>query len=554
MPGRSVVARASRRLPAGSSRRRSVGQAVARPARRGDGVRALREPGIRREREAGDRRDRLDTVPEARLLPARTGGTRRATASTSSSRTRAEERLRGEVWEESVVDGQLQGNDLGGARWPRSRRTFPVDPGEYTAVVTIEVIDTSRRFTEEQAVRVVGGRRGGSRSRRPSSTRAARIPSSAEAAGRRDRRFDVSPPRGGRRAINPGAVYGDFERMGARRLRASSCPAGRGGGFPRSHGQDPRTRGGAVVRYTRRIVRSPARAAIRRSVSTSASTISPSANTRSTPSSETADGAQRSESAGRFVVLFNAGLLGDAYRRSRRSALARRGREGGPRRSPKRPPAERVHAWALFWRKRDPTPSTESNEAFGEFLQRLRYVLASFSKQRARLADGYGQDLYARTGAPTRSRTGRRRGSARNYQLWYYYSKGHRLHLRGRDRNRGIPPSHDRDDVTGVSGMLRAGVMTLASRSPWRRLRLFAPRGRRDGPARASDGADDPRSRLLGRFLVGQDRVPHPFEPRRLRSGRARRSRSRAQLGDPRRGAPSTSFTSAARASPTEGA
>jgi GWxTD domain-containing protein len=136
---------------------------------------------------------------------------------------------------------------------------------------------------------------------------------------------------------------------------------------------------------------------------------------------ETADGAQKSESTGRFALLFNARLLAS---RDDLVALLSLVADGNEARSvAEAPVSEREHAWALFWRKLDPTPSTESNEVYGDFLQRLRYALKSYSKHQPGWRTDMGK-IYIQHGRPDKIEDRQEPRMGRNYQLWYYYSKG----------------------------------------------------------------------------------------------------------------------------------
>lgn len=86
----------------------------------------------------------------------------------------------------------------------------------------------------------------------------------------------------------------------------------------------------------------------------------------------------------------------------------------------RRLPADRqVAAWAEFWRRRDPTPDTERNEAELEFFRRLRYASQHFQG----FGPGWRSDMgriYLRHGAP--DQVEQRPASAQNPQLeiWYY--------------------------------------------------------------------------------------------------------------------------------------
>ena len=325
----------------------------------------------------------------------------------------------GRVWEESVAVDSF-GETTSAARFAATRRTFPVDPGEYTAIVTIEVIDTSRRFKEEQAVRVVGEGEGAARD---IDARFLHLPRGFplhETPGRRDRRLDVPLLRRGGIAHQSGRRLRRFRRMGARRFRRRRS-RGAARGIPSF------SRPGCVTR-----------AALSRSIREKTldrggalhSALCLDIGLDNLPIGEyeldavieTAGGAQRSQSTGRFVPSLQRGAppsrVDDLV-----DLLSLVADEKEARAVAEAPAAERVRAWALFWRKLDPTPATESNEAFGDFLQRLRYVLKSFSKHQPGWRTDMGE-IYIQNGRPDKIEDRQEPRMGRNYQLWYYNSKG----------------------------------------------------------------------------------------------------------------------------------
>jgi GWxTD domain-containing protein len=91
-------------------------------------------------------------------------------------------------------------------------------------------------------------------------------------------------------------------------------------------------------------------------------------------------------------------------------------------------PEERFAAWKAFWLKRDPTPSTNANEEYGEFLRRLRHVLASFARHKPGWQTDMGK-VYMRNGPPDKIESAGESATASSrpatyYTLWYYYSQG----------------------------------------------------------------------------------------------------------------------------------
>ena len=323
----------------------------------------------------------------------------------------------GRVWEESIVVDSFR-ETTSAARFAATRRAFPVDPGEYTAVVTIEVIDTSRRFKEEQTVRVVGEEAGRLEVSTPvfyacREDSLSPKPRSGEIA------VSACPSSGGAGSrINPGAVYGDFGGW-ARVVFGVVAPSVRGGDSLVLTAR-MRDAGGAVVLYRRKAFERAAAGHSSFCLDVGLDSL-PIGEYAIDAVLETADGAQKSESTGRFALLFNAGLLAS---RDDLVALLSLVADGNEARSvAEAPVSEREHAWALFWRKLDPTPSTESNEAFGDFLQRLRYALKSSSRHQPGWRTDMGK-IYIQHGRPDKIEDRQEPRMGRNYQLWYYYSKG----------------------------------------------------------------------------------------------------------------------------------
>jgi GWxTD domain-containing protein len=326
-------------------------------------------------------------------------------------------RIRGEVWEESASTGNFR-ETSSMALMASSRRTFPVEPGNYKAVVTIEVIDTSRRFTEEKAVRVVGDKTG-------------RLELAAPVFYTHPEDSLTPKPRGGEIAVsvcpaslveervNSGAIYGDFGAW-ARVVCTVAIPSTeRQATFVvTARVRDARR---VIVLYTRRVFDR---------IEGGHAVLCFDINIDDLALGEyeielvagTSDGAQESESEGRFTVLFNRGLFGDRVG-DLVELLSLVADEKEARAVAEAPVAERMNAWANFWRKHDPTASTESNEAFSEFLQRLKYVLANFSAHQPGWRTDMGR-IYLKNGAPDNVEDRQEGSMGRYYRFWYYYSKG----------------------------------------------------------------------------------------------------------------------------------
>ncbi len=89
----------------------------------------------------------------------------------------------------------------------------------------------------------------------------------------------------------------------------------------------------------------------------------------------------------------------------------------------KKPRAEREQAWRDFWKKRDPSPTTEHNEKEEEYFRRITYAKEHFGG-----ADkGYRSDrgrIYVTYGPPDNIVSRPFEIDARASETWYYYSLG----------------------------------------------------------------------------------------------------------------------------------
>jgi GWxTD domain-containing protein len=86
-------------------------------------------------------------------------------------------------------------------------------------------------------------------------------------------------------------------------------------------------------------------------------------------------------------------------------------------------PDQRIEEWNRYWKKRDPTRTTDLNEELSEFLRRVRFTLENFGTH----GPGWKTDMgrtYIRYGPPDNvvDRDGRTLGS--RLKIWYYYSRG----------------------------------------------------------------------------------------------------------------------------------
>lgn len=327
-------------------------------------------------------------------------------------------RVRGEVWEEAVVTADSR-ETTSAALTADSRRVFAVAAGEYEATVTIEVIDTSRRFSEKEAVRIVGEDSGRLELSTPAfftmkGDSLAAKPRAAEMA------VTLCPAGAGDGARgNAGALYGTFDAW-ARVVCGAVFPAAR----ERSNVEVTtrvRDARGIIVLYRRDALAGVEGGHVSLCLDINVDDL-PIGEYELGVVAAPSGGAEKSEAKGRFTVLFNRGLL-EERTVDLVALLSLVAEEREARAVADAAPGDRVAAWSAFWRKRDPTPSTESNEEFGEFLQRLKYVLASFSKSRP----GWKTDMgatYMKNGAPDKIESAQEAHMGRYVQIWYYNSKG----------------------------------------------------------------------------------------------------------------------------------
>lgn len=83
------------------------------------------------------------------------------------------------------------------------------------------------------------------------------------------------------------------------------------------------------------------------------------------------------------------------------------------------PPERQTVAWGEFWRRRDPTPETERNEAELEFFRRLRYASQHFQG----FGPGWRSDMgriYLRHGAPDQIEQRPASTQSPQLEVWYY--------------------------------------------------------------------------------------------------------------------------------------
>jgi GWxTD domain-containing protein len=320
---------------------------------------------------------------------------------------------KGEVWQEAVT-AENYGATQSSKNISTSSRSFTLEPGDYRAKVSIEVIDTSLRFSREKEIRVVEHGHG----LLVISDPVFMIPL---------RNADEEKPLPGEIRIHtcsedesflqsPNAIYHGFDLW----TRVSHTIVG------------PFSGNGLAV--TARIVNARKRTLLyNHSVLTGTgeghlqlcldfqidnlqlgeyeieiSALMP-------------EGGERAAAMGRFSVLFTRSSFSSRFDQTMEilSIIADEGELAELREAS---PDERLEAWRRFWKKRDPTSSTDSNELLDDFLSRLSYVIRHFSQ----FGHGWQTDrgkVYIRHGRPDKI-SDASSGIGRSYQYWYYYSLG----------------------------------------------------------------------------------------------------------------------------------
>jgi len=130
----------------------------------------------------------------------------------------------------------------------------------------------------------------------------------------------------------------------------------------------------------------------------------------------------KTERNDRFIVLLNRGLLGEYFPKLLEllSLVADEDDLEQLRTASRR---KRLTEWNRFWNKRDSTPTTMLNEELSEFLVRLKYTLVTFSKYRPGWDTDMGR-VYISNGRPDRmvDRAGTSFNYGSEFQFWYYDS------------------------------------------------------------------------------------------------------------------------------------
>ena len=86
------------------------------------------------------------------------------------------------------------------------------------------------------------------------------------------------------------------------------------------------------------------------------------------------------------------------------------------------PVSRRALAWTDFWKRRDPSPDTDENEALEEHWQRVRYVNANFSAVQPGWKSDRGK-VYIRYGEPDQVGVQMDSMMQGEYLMWYYFDE-----------------------------------------------------------------------------------------------------------------------------------
>jgi len=133
------------------------------------------------------------------------------------------------------------------------------------------------------------------------------------------------------------------------------------------------------------------------------------------------DGEKTAATSLRFTVEFSRAMLGKYFDRTLAipSLIADPEEIDSLREAPL---SERPRLWSEFWRKRDPTPGTEANEALEEHQRRVRYAIAHFSSVEPGWKTDRGK-IYIKYGEPDQVETTYDPYLQGEYQIWRYYER-----------------------------------------------------------------------------------------------------------------------------------
>lgn len=89
----------------------------------------------------------------------------------------------------------------------------------------------------------------------------------------------------------------------------------------------------------------------------------------------------------------------------------------------RKPRQEREQAWQDFWKKKDPTPTTDRNEQEEEYFRRIEYAKEHFGGADKGFRSDRGR-IYVRYGPPDNIEAKHFEIDARASETWYYYTLG----------------------------------------------------------------------------------------------------------------------------------
>lgn len=320
---------------------------------------------------------------------------------------------RGEVWEEAVTAENYSATQSG-KNVSISEKRFTIDPGKYRVKVSIEVVDTSLRFEREKEIRVVAHGQGSLVISEPVFMIPLRITS------------DEKPPPGEIRVSicgedesfvqSPNAIYHGFD-LWTRVSHAVVGPFSGDGIAVTARILDSRKR---TLLYNHSILTGTGEGHLQLCLDFQIDLLQL-GEYGIEISAWIPDGGERAVAAGKFSVLFTRNSFSTRFDQTL-EILSIIANEKELAELKEALPGERVDAWQRFWKKRDPTSSTDANERLDEFLSRISYVMRTFSL----FGPGWQTDrgrVYIRHGRPDKINDASG-GIGRSYQYWYYYSLG----------------------------------------------------------------------------------------------------------------------------------
>ena len=96
------------------------------------------------------------------------------------------------------------------------------------------------------------------------------------------------------------------------------------------------------------------------------------------------------------------------------------------------PPELQARGWEEFWKRRDPTPETQRNEAMVEFFRRLRYAEGHFQGAGPGWRSDMGR-IYIKYGPPDQIETRAQTTASPPLEIWYYNRPYRRFVFADRD-------------------------------------------------------------------------------------------------------------------------